>query len=379
MKNLPHNFIFFLILLFSFLSNSCQVGIPEPDSTHLIDAPISGVTELPPFPETHITSIPLETRSTSTLEITDAVTPMPDVVSTEVSQITFPDLPVLGETFLRNKDQGVMIFIPAGEFIMGTQDEEIYYTLTLCETYNQDCAYVITSRLSVPTHNVKLSSYWIDQYEITNAQFASFLNDQGNQIEGGSTWLSIKNPHSLIEQVNGSYQPKEGFADHPVIEVTWYGANAYCEWAGARLPTEAEWEYAARGPENLFFPWGNVFEITHVNFCDTNCEKFWKTEDYDTGYSDGFSKTAPVGTYPKGKSWCGTMDMVGNVWEWVADWMGPYTVFPQENPTGPESGTIKVIKGGAWCNAPTVMRPSTRWNYAPLGSGFNLGFRCAAP
>jgi formylglycine-generating enzyme required for sulfatase activity len=262
---------------------------------------------------------------------------------------------------------------------MGITEEDITYLLSLCQEYNQDCMYENVSWLSRPAHKVNLSGYWIDRYEITNAKFASFLNAQGNQEEGGATWLSIDNPHSLIEMVDDTYQPKDGYAEHPVIEVTWYGANAYCEWAGVRLPTEAEWEYAARGPENLRFPWGNSFDRTHLNFCDTNCEKFWKTEDYDTGYSDGYSKTAPVGTYPKGASWCGTMDMAGNVWEWVADWMGPYSVVQQTNPAGPESGTIKVIKGGAWCNAPSVFPSARRWNYAPLGSGFNVGFRCAAP
>jgi formylglycine-generating enzyme required for sulfatase activity len=285
----------------------------------------------------------------------------------------------MGDTIRRKSDQGSMVYVPAGKFEMGIKDDNIPYILTLCQEFNQDCMYENTSQLSRPAHGVKLDGFWIDKYEITNAQFAAFLNHQGNQQENGATWLSIDNPHSLIELDFDNYKPKDGYAEHPVIEVTWYGANAYCEWVGARLPTEAEWEYAARGPENNLFPWGNTFDITRLNFCDTTCEKFWKTEDYDTGYSDGYSKTAPVGTYPKGASWCGTMDMAGNVWEWVADWMGPFSVFSQTNPTGSETGTLKIIKGGAWCNAPTVFVSAYRWNYAPFGSGFNVGFRCAGP
>ena len=374
------------ILLLSLLCSSCQAGFPE--STLPITSPISSQAALPLHSETKGTSLSTESTSTSTpgASVTDTPadqsTPLETESVPEIKQMTQPALPEepeLGETHLRDKDHGMMVYVPAGRFEMGIKEEHITYIVTLCQEYNQDCMYEMTSSLSRPTHMVQLDGYWIDQLEITNAQFAAFLNDQGNQEQGGAAWLSIDNPHSLIELVNDTYQPKDGYAEHPVIEVTWYGAKAYCDWAGARLPTEAEWEYAARGPENSIYPWGDEFDRTRLNFCDTNCEKFWKTEDYDTGYSDGYAKTAPVGTYPEGASWCGTMDMAGNVWEWVADWMGPYTVFQQTNPLGPESGTIKVIKGGAWCNAPNVFPSAYRWNYAPLGSGFNVGFRCAAP
>ena len=337
-----------------------------------------GSTELPSQTQTIKTAELVASAATFTPGITSTATPLPSPESSGMTLTTSPAPPQAGETYLREKDHGVMVYVPAGQFEMGIKKKNITYLLNLCQEYNQDCMYENVSWLSRPAHTVNLSRYWIDQFEITNAQFASFLNAQGNQVEYGASWLSLDNPHSLIEMVNDTYQPKDGYAEHPVIEVTWYGANAYCEWAGARLPTEAEWEYAARGPENLLFPWGDRFERTNLNFCDTNCEKFWKTENYDTGYSDGYPKTSPVGTYPEGASWCGTMDMAGNVWEWVADWMGPYDVFQQTNPTGPGKGTIKVIKGGAWCNAPSVFPSAQRWNYAPLGSGFNLGFRCAA-
>jgi formylglycine-generating enzyme required for sulfatase activity len=378
-----------LILVLSLLWCSCQAGFPENKQPLKSETP--GITDLPANIEPHTTEEPVEITSTHPSSLTSTITSVPGPEQPPQSesdhspefkgltQTAIPETSQLGETLLRSKDQGFMVYVPSGEFEMGTQDDEITYTLTLCTTYNQDCAYVNTSELSRPTHIVSLNGYWIDQREITNSQYADFLNDQGNQIEGGAAWLSVDNRYSLIELVNNTYQPKDGFAEHPVIEVTWHGANAYCEWAGARLPTEAEWEFAARGPESLIFPWGNKFDLTLLNFCDTNCEKFWKTEDYDTGYSDGYSMTAPVGSYPGGASWCGALDMSGNVWEWVADWMGPYAIFRQVNPTGPETGTIKVIKGGAWCNDPTVMRPSSRWNYAPMGSGFNIGFRCVVP
>lgn len=374
------------ILLLGLLWSSCQALPPE--STLSITSTITSQTDLPLHSKTQGTTLSADSTSTPAPGISITVTPtdrsspletksVPEIK--EGTQTALTEELELGETRLREKDQARMVSVPGGRFEMGTRDDEIDYMVTLCLEFNQDCGYAVVSELSRPTHTVSINGYWVDQHEITNAQYAAFLNDQGNQAEGGAAWLSIDNPHSLIELVNDSFQPKEGFADHPVIEVTWHGANAYCQWAGGRLPTEAEWEYAARGSESLIFPWGNRFDLTRLNFCDTNCEKFWKTADYDTGYSDGYSMTAPVGTYPGGASWCGARDMAGNVWEWVADWMGPYTLLHQTNPTGPESGTIKVIKGGGWCNAPTVIRSSHRWNYAPLGSGFNLGFRCVVP
>ncbi len=377
------------ILILSFLWCSCQARIPV--STPSLSPEGSGDTGLPGNKEPQQSLSPSQTTPSPLPGRTAALTAIsqgnqstqPVYTATletgDTSQTAIPALYDSGETRLRQKDGEMMVYVPAGKFEMGTQDEEITYTLTLCKEYNQDCGYVNTSQLSRPTHIVNLSSFWIDQYEITNAQYAAFLNDQGNQVEGGAAWMSIDNPHSLIELANDTYQPKAGYAEHPVIEVTWYGASAYCEWAGARLPTEAEWEYAARGPESTIFPWGNTFDLTLLNFCDTNCEKFWKTADYDTGYSDGYAMTAPVGSYPGGASWCGALDMAGNVHEWVADWMGPYSLTRQENPSGPENGTIKVLKGGAWCNSPIIVRSSHRWNYAPLGSGFNLGFRCVVP
>ena len=386
MRILPRKSIKLSIFLLIFLCSSCQALPPE--STLSITSTITSQTDLPLHSETQGTTPSADSTSTSTpgasvtVTPTDQSSPLETENVPEIQQMTqtaLPENPELGETRLREKDQGMMVSVPAGQFEMGIKEEHIPFFVTLCQEYDQDCMYEMTYRLSRPSHIVKLNGYWIDQQEITNAQFAAFLNDQGNQEQDGAAWLSIDNPHSLIELINDIYQPKDGYAEHPVIEVTWYGASAYCEWAGARLPTEAEWEYAARGPESLIFPWGDTFDLTRLNFCDTNCEKFWKTEDYDTGYSDGYSKTAPVGSYPEGASWCGAMDMAGNVWEWVVDWMGPYTEFHQTDPTGPESGTIKVIKGGAWCNAPPVFPSARRWNYAPLGSGFNVGFRCAAP
>lgn len=165
----------------------------------------------------------------------------------------------------------------------------------------------------------------------------------------------------------------EAPADHPVVGVNWYNAVAYCQWAGARLPTKAEWEYAARGPEGRVFPWGDTFDGTRLNFCDANCEYDWNTAEYD----DGYRYTAPVGTCADGVSWCGALDMAGNVWEWVADWYGPYPSGGQVNPTGPSSGESRVLRGGSFGFGPYYTRGADRPISNPVFARPTEGFRCA--
>jgi formylglycine-generating enzyme required for sulfatase activity len=158
--------------------------------------------------------------------------------------------------------------------------------------------------------------------------------------------------------------------------MTWADADAYCRWVGARLPTEAAWEYAARGPASLVFPWGNGFDPARLNYCDRNCYSPWR----DTAHDDGYNLAAPVGAFSGGVSWCGTLDMAGNVLEWVADWYDPgyYNTSPSINPRGPESGTEHVIRGGASNQNASYQRAA--WRSSLMLSGWYglLGFRCAA-
>jgi formylglycine-generating enzyme required for sulfatase activity len=267
-----------------------------------------------------------------------------------------PPDPSLYDTWNRPADEMMMVYVPGGEFEMGSMEG---------------------ASDEPPEHTVALDGFWMDRTEVTNAQFAAFMNEQGNHVDGGGTWLQVEAEGSLIERIGEEYQPKSGFADHPVVEVSWFGAAAYCEWTGARLPTEAEWEYAARGPQGPIYPWGDKFDCSRGNFDD---------ETQMDGYvvpggegCDGYERTAPVGSFPAGASWCRALDMAGNVWEWVGDWYDSdyYDRSTFRNPMGPSSGTDRVLRGGSYYVTQGHDRATNRNHYVPAARYDFLGFRCA--
>ena len=228
-----------------------------------------------------------------------------------------------------------------------------------------------------PAHTVSLDGFWIDKHEVTNAQFAVFLNEKGNQEEGGVTWLDLDSDYCLIEQSGGEFRPKSGYADHPVVLVSWYGAKAYAEWVGGRLPSEAEWEYAARGPEGYVYPWGDEFDGARLNFCDVNRAYDWCATVYD----DGYERTAPVGSFPDGASWCEALDMAGNVWEWTRSL---YKDYPYDSGDGRENldagiDVPRVLRGGAFDSTAYFSRYAYRdlWLDPGLRGPAN-GFRLVA-
>jgi formylglycine-generating enzyme required for sulfatase activity len=236
-----------------------------------------------------------------------------------------------------------------------------------------------------PQHTVTLDGFWIDRTEVTNARFAAFLNDQGNQTEGGVTWAEVEDMDCLLEQAGSEYRPRSGYANHPVADVSWWGADAYCRWVGGRLPTEAEWEYAARGPEARIYPWGNEWDVQTVERC-----KAWdqrggneptgssaSTTDGWLGHR-GYVWTLPVGSYGDNASWCRALDMAGNAWEWVADWYGDYTAEAQVNDTGPAAGDRKVMRGGSGSHIQKNVRTAERYSLTPDHRHSHIGFRCAA-
>ncbi len=202
------------------------------------------------------------------------------------------------EQLAKVKARIAMVWVESGPFEMGS-DPDIAFAECQKLRNNPDECQRNWFEDEAPIHTVSLDGFYIDTFEVTNAQFAKFLNEQDNQNEGGVTWLSATGFNVRLQQdTNSQWQANEGFADHPVVQVTWYGAKAYCEWRDARLPTEAEWEKAARGIDGRFYPWGNEFDGSRVNFCDSNCDRDWANRDFD----DGYAETAPVGSYPGGIS-----------------------------------------------------------------------------
>jgi len=225
-----------------------------------------------------------------------------------------------------------------------------------------------------PPHPVTVSDFYLGETEVTNAQFAAFLNAKGKQEEGRSTWLELDSDYCLIEKTGGQFRPKSGQADHPVIEVSWFGARAYCAWlsettgAQYRLPTEAEWEYAAGGGENNRTKWAGTNQENNLRaYANYN----------GTGGNDQYDRTAPVKSFqPNG---LGLYDMSGNVWEWCHDRYGSnyYASSRSRDPQGPSSGSGRVFRGGGWSLNPVSCRVARRTGYGPGLRDSYVGFRVA--
>ena len=296
-------------------------------------------------------------------------------------------IPVMGTTLIREVDGAKMVYVPAGSFELGSSDKQLDNAMQECrETYREagGCNRNLYMH-EQPLHRVILDAFWLDETEVTNAKFCKFLNANGNKSEEGVYWFEPGAGHrkvvyGYIEEVDGMFIPKAGYEDHPVVEVSWYGASAYCRWIGGRLPTEAEWEYAARGPSSFVYPWGNEFNGILVNYRDS-CFTY-DNKGIDTAFNDGHAMWAPVGSYPNGSSWCGALDMAGNVHEWVGDWWAPdyYSVSPARNPQGPETGSIKVGRGGSWYDPKWHIRSSYRKGLTLSSARMHwIGFRCVIP
>jgi len=270
-------------------------------------------------------------------------------------------VPAVGDTWTRPTDGMVMVYVPAGEFQMGSNDDDVNYALQLCSDYRSDCKRSWFES-EQPIHIVALNSFWIDRTEVTNAQYQRC-------VEAGNCESPIEN----TSYTRDAYYGNSSYNDSPVIYVPWHQAADYCDWVGARLPTEAEWEYAARGSQVWTFPWGDEFDGTRLNYCDANCGFEWADKAFDDGYAD----TAPAASYSGGVSWCGTLNMAGNVYEWVADWYGGYPSEQQASPAGPPSGEYRVARGGSWVTGRDGARCAGRVRLSPDRSGHDVGFRCA--
>ena len=250
------------------------------------------------------------------------------------------------------------VWVPAGTFTMGTDAEAI-----AALTAENPPPWVASEFPSEqPAHEVTLTKgYWIDRDEVTNQAFAAFVDAGGYQNRAlwspdGWTWLGGKDAARLPLHCQGDVP------EQPRMCLTWFEAEAYAAWRGGRLPTEAEWEYAARGPESPVYPWGDTFDHDRANVINSVTPK-------------------PVGSYPTGVSWVGANDMAGNAMEWVSDWLAAdyYATSPDTDPTGPATGTTKVEKGGWWGSNEFVARSAYRhYEDPPTYGDKHIGFRVAS-
>ena len=257
------------------------------------------------------------------------------------------------QTQVSAQDQMEMVFVPAGKFMMGSQPDD-------------DEAYASEK----PAHEVYLDAFWIDRSEVTNAQYALCVSS-GMCEPPTAFGVEKKNSNTY-----SWYYGNPEYDHFPVVYVDWEAAENYCEWAGRRLPTEAEWEKAARGTDQRWYPWGNEnVRGSLVNLADRGTGQAYSYNLVEDGYND----TSPAGNYPEGASPYGAYDMAGNVWEWVSDWYGRtyYSASPSENPNGPETGTLKVLRGGSYNNGNWAIRTTTRSYLGPLYAYGYVGFRCA--
>jgi eukaryotic-like serine/threonine-protein kinase len=262
-----------------------------------------------------------------------------------------------------------MIAIPGGEYFMGS-DEDL--------------------ELEKPAHHVKLTPFCIGATEVTVAEYKA-CSDRGACKRGGTVneWDGItEHEKKVFDPLCNARDPKVR-ANHPINCVDWDQASQYCDaLVGGRLPTEAEWEFAARGPDGRKYPWGDDLpSAQYLNACGLECVAWGKANNVPEiamyQADDGFVSTAPVGSFPLGRSRYGVADVAGNVWEWVADWYGPYPKKTEGEPApldpkGPPSGTGRVVRGGAWNGAdPAWVRPTYRYHDAPSQRNYGIGFRCA--
>jgi iron(II)-dependent oxidoreductase len=235
-----------------------------------------------------------------------------------------------------------MVHVPAGPFSMGSDDGPADER---------------------PVHRVELSAFSIDRTEVTNAQFAAFLNARGETNSAGERLYDADDPDARIHRVGATWRADAGYDSHPAVEVTWAGARDYCRWRDQRLPTEAEWEKAARGNDARRYPWGAA------------------APDATRGrFGAPFNATAPVGQFPSGASPYGLLDMGGNVWEWVASAYRPYPYRADDGRESADAGPVRATRGGGHDSPAAELTTTQRGRTLsrnPRAGHHNIGFRCA--
>jgi formylglycine-generating enzyme required for sulfatase activity len=351
------------ILIFALATNSpvsqqiaMLLGATTPTATAEISQEPTQVVELAVAAE----AVPTETSQPTAFPTetpTETPSPTPSATPTNTPTATPDKYP---PSIVRSQDGMTMLLIPAGTFIMGAAEDDF-----------------VAAPDEKPRHEVQLSQFYIDKYEVNVEQYAAFLNRLGTYeraCEGiDCAWPKEVSGYTsyLVRQDLGDgtiqYFATTGFAKYPVNHVSWHGAKIYCESVGARLPTEAEWEYAARGTDGRIYPWGNIQPEPGGS------RAVFQSESYEN--------LKPVDALPDGASPFGVFGMAGSMWEWTADWYSEtwYAESNVINPTGPETGFARVIRGGAWPfnNQADRIRAANRSSLTPDFISSAVGFRCA--
>jgi formylglycine-generating enzyme required for sulfatase activity len=308
-------------------------------------SPTLSIAALPTLTSEPVTNTTFPAQAT--FVSTQAVTQTASLESAMATVEASTTAPRIGTS--RVDTQGItQVWVPAGCFTMGSDpaiDEK-------AQPNEQ------------PAHEVCLTQgYWLDQTEVTNTAYQKFVDAGGYKVQrywsaAGWQWLQtsgLSGPRNIV-----------GFTalDQPRLGISWYEADAYAHWRGGQLPSEAQWEYAARGPQSLVYPWGNDYAPDRANVAQS------------------LTHTAPVGSYPMGDSWIGAKDMIGNSWEWTADYYGGtyYSLNVKTDPSGPAVGDHRVAKGGSWDSVvPLKARAAFRNAYSPASRDNEIGFRVLTP
>jgi eukaryotic-like serine/threonine-protein kinase len=266
-----------------------------------------------------------------------------------------PTCTTIGQTWTSPSDGATLVCVPAGEFLMGAATDD-----------------ALARADEKPQHQVAVDAYWIDRTEVTNARFAQCL-------AAGACRPKV---YDTETKTYVAYAVHPDYQNYPALLYENDAAMAYCQWAGRRLPTEAEWEKAARGIDGRRYPWGDQLDCSHATYaeCTLNAQQLQLNPDGPRcGYSYACA-TAAVDAYPAGASPYGALNLAGNVWEWVADWYAPdyYAHAPTRNPTGPARGEYRVRRGGGNKSWEQDLRVTARaGNSVSHFFDGQIGFRCA--
>ena len=354
--------------------NVVVTATPDPNVTEEVqvlvvtatpDPNVTAVAQANPTQDTTVADGSVDVQPTNTQPPTDM--PQPTDVPVQATQ-------AIPQILLDVRSP--MTSIGGGEFTMGTTPDEVINAVNNCINRDGGSCEASFGEDSYPAHPVRVDPFQIELTEVTFTQYVAFLNSQGpnSHLNGCDLFACIQTQNESADApitFNGTtYSIGGGLAEHPVYGVTWYGARTYCETIGRRLPTEAEWERAARSVDGRLYPWGNEFleGLAQVRLPLT----------------ENAPGTFPVGSFPRGNSPEGLLDMAGNVEEWVSDWYDQTYYTRQfnegvvENPQGPPTGLEKVLRGGSWNTLPFFARTVHRRSWDPADSERFIGFRCAS-